>query len=146
MEKKTEKAMKHPTFTKTEKRLIAGAFALLIVHSIIIATRVYSIIPGTDVLMHFTGGLLVAAFFVARFKSLFPERSKPKARGYIIITILAATALVGVLWELFEWGIDTHLISGFMGDLDDTMLDFIMDLLGASVIAFWTTRKQPLSS
>lgn len=57
--------------------------------------------------------------------------------------LMGAALLLGVLWEAFEW------IIGLIGDRRDTVIDLVMDLLGATAagaltlwIADWRRRRR----
>jgi hypothetical protein len=119
----------------------AGIF-LLIIHSFIIATRFYRTFPFIDIGMHFLGGFLVSMFFYVRYRSLFFSSDGIGSRGFFALFLLGGVALVGVGWEIFEWIVDSYIISGFMGDLDDTMFDFIMDISGGFVVVLWVLFRR----
>lgn len=84
-----------------------------------------------DSLLHFLGGFWLAIFFsyaLVRFKLTSVDR-----RFWVkLILGLGFVALVGVLWELHEFAVDWYLKDkAFMQpDLQDTMLDLTLDLLG----------------
>jgi len=46
--------------------------------------------------------------------------------GKIVLALLAIGLLLGLLWEVFEWAI------GIIGGAEDTMVDLLMDGLGAA--------------
>lgn len=91
----------------------------------------------SDQILHFWGGFFVASFFSAYLKDNL--RSDTKIKNTLIIT--GAAAFIGVLWEFSEflassylspyiyhaYGIKTY----FIGDLEDTLNDLLMDILGA---------------
>lgn len=78
-------------------------------------------------------------------------RPKEYLRNIIIIT--GATVFVGVLWEFSEYIANQTLIDPiyrwfeikayFMGDLQDTVKDLLMDTLGALVFyTFYSLRNR----
>jgi hypothetical protein len=83
-----------------------------------------------DTPMHFLGG--VGAGWFASLA--FPERGNGLKR---FLLGLGMVAFIGVVWELFEWNANLFLGNrsgvSFQGDLNDTMKDLVMDLLGGIV-------------
>lgn len=60
-----------------------------------------------------------------------------------LVCIVGGAAFVGVVWEFYEWTMDTFVFPGqFMGGLNDTLFDLAMDLLGACVVAVMVRRKK----
>lgn len=104
-----------------------------------------------DMSLHFSGG-----FFMAMFMSLYlADIEVPsKLKHYLIIA--GVVSLVGVIWEFGEYLAGQTLIEPlynnfgfrayFIGDLDDTINDLLMDILGAclfavSVLHLFRSRK-----
>ena len=94
-----------------------------------------------DMTLHFLGGFFMAMFLSAYLKdNLFDGW---KLKNFLII--LGAVSFIGIVWEFSEYlanliispilydhyGVRTY----FMGDLDDTMNDLLMDILGAGLFA-----------
>ena len=94
-----------------------------------------------DTVQHFLGGFLVAMFMSYYLKDHLLERAFLKN----MLIVIGVTTFVGVAWEFSEYianlaispilydhyGVRTY----FMGDLDDTMNDLLMDILGAGLFA-----------
>lgn len=96
---------------------------------------IYWIYPSFDIPMHFLGGVCLgwlSVWFTIRFlgiKALF---------SYAFLLIIALVTLFGgLVWEVFEFGLDKWLILKLQPSLIDTMLDLVMDLLGAYVVGIW---------
>lgn len=94
-----------------------------------------------DIVLHFGGG-----FFVAMFMSEYLRgRLEAGAKLKNLIIITGATVLIGVLWEFAEYVANQTLIEPtyryfgirgyFMGDLNDTIVDLLMDILGSGSFA-----------
>jgi len=93
-----------------------------------------------DVALHFLGGFFMAMLMANYLNEYFVNKNFIKNT----LIIVGATVLIGVLWEFSEYL--ANLVLGpiiykwfavktyFMGDLDDTVSDLLMDILGA--IAF----------
>jgi len=89
-----------------------------------------------DVFLHFLGGFFVAMLMVHYLADI---KTKSKLKNYLIIT--GAVILIGVLWEFAEYLANQTLVEPiynsfgikayFIGDLDDTLNDLLMDILGA---------------
>ena len=123
---------------KTAHPVIAGIL-LLAIHAILASLSLYQQYPVLDIPMHFFGGVIVAWFFVAYVKS---EQHKMSRLAWLVC-IIGGTALVGVVWEFYEWAMDTFVFpeTQFMGGLNDTLFDLAMDLLGACVVTTIMRRK-----
>jgi len=90
----------------------------------------YWSIPWFDMLMHFLGGLFISLvlLWLNYFRGLLGSFSKKKA---ILIAILG-TLVIGLLWEIFEFSLDTF-ITEKSWDMADTLSDLFFDLLGAGI-------------
>lgn len=113
-----------------------------------------------DVPMHLAGGawsaLLFFYIFEERWKTLSAiYRGENKRRLKILITFalaLSFVALIGVLWEFFEFLFDTFVATKYswrnsQQGLMDTMGDLFNDLLGGlalSVVYFMSKLKRKL--
>lgn len=90
-----------------------------------------------DVVMHFSGGLFMAMFMATYLKEHLRTGEVIKN----LLVIVGATVFMGVAWELAEYTANQTLIEPFyrwfgirtyfMGDLDDTITDLLMDISGA---------------
>ncbi len=100
-----------------------------------------------DVILHFLGGLGV--YIVAReyFSKDFRENSWIR---YSLL-LVGIVMFVGVLWEFTEYNINIVWRARLqniqvIGDLDDTMKDLAMDMLGGIIGAishfFWHRKSQ----
>ena len=84
-----------------------------------------------DSFLHFFAGFVVSLLFA----SLILRKSKKK-QGNSIFLIVAFGFLIGAGWEVFEIIAGQFMPQSMVGDIDDTILDLIMDTLGAAVAAF----------
>lgn len=96
--------------------ILAGILAFL--QHIALEQLLYWRYPWFDTLMHFVGGLTVAAFGIA----LLARR-----RAFVF---LGAMLTVAVGWELFELAINAQREANFYFD---TSLDLLMDACGMSL-------------
>jgi len=95
-----------------------------------------------DVLLHFLGGFFIAMFFAAYLDDHIKGESKLKNT----LIIVGAAMFIGVVWEFAEYIANQTLVEPFyeyfrvrayfMGDLNDTVNDLTMDMLGAFLFAW----------
>ncbi len=94
-------------------------------------------IPWFDMPMHFLGGLwlgLVALWWYTRDVVLTTFR---------MFTISLLTVLViGILWELFEFSMDTFIIISEQNSVFDTITDIIFDIIGGLVAVVYFIFKK----
>lgn len=94
-----------------------------------------------DIPLHFLGGVFAAIVTVIFYRRNF----KSKNKLFIFIAITSGAVLIGVSWELFEWILD-NLVPLFKlphePNLNDTMSDLALDLLGGASIAMFFLRKK----
>lgn len=95
-----------------------------------------------DTILHFFGGFFVAMFFYHYLEEYMKGR---KLKKWLIIT--GVTVFIGIIWEFSEY-LATYFLSDYLyekykvicciGNLDDTVNDLLMDILGA--LAFMIIR------
>lgn len=117
------------------------AFIVLIV---ILSSNVLSLLYGWylrwnwfDITLHSLGGFFVAMFMASYLKDRLVSQINIKN----ILIVVGATLFVGVTWEFAEYIANQILIEPFyrwfsirayfIGDLQDTINDLLMDMLGA---------------
>lgn len=123
-------------------KLLSFFFVVFFVaHGFALSSFLYWKISWLDVIMHLLGGALVAATMV--WWVYFSGRiSLPSLSSFFTLTlILGAVALVGVLWEFFEFLVDKFITKKNYIDLlqpgvIDIMKDLLMDLLGGLATGF----------
>ena len=86
--------------------------------------------------LHFLGGFFVAMFMVYYLADV---KTPSKLKRYLVV--IGAVSLIGVVWEFSEYLANQMLLEPlynnfgfrayFIGDLDDTINDLLMDILGA---------------
>lgn len=94
-----------------------------------------------DQICHLLGGFLVAILFSIYLKE---HLANSKNLGNVLI-IVGAVTFIGVIWEFGEYIANQtlvnpiysmfHIKTYFMGDLDDTLNDLLMDIIGAFVFS-----------
>ena len=112
--------------------------AVAVLHKIALSLSLYWNVWWFDIPMHFMGGALIALitlFFL--YDSKFFNFSI-KNHFIIFSAALSATLIIGLSWELWE------LFMGFsdiIEDKFDTILDLIMDALGAIAAYLYSKNK-----
>ena len=88
--------------------------------------------PPIDIPMHFLGGFAMA-FFLAGALRMFTDRAliRPPEPILRLLLIFALVCTAALFWEFAEW-ISDHFFGTNcqMNDLNDTLLDQLMGLLG----------------
>ena len=105
-----------------------------------------------DMIHHFLGGFFVAMLMVHYLK-VEELRIKNNELGIIkkCLIMVGVVSFIGVIWELAEYLASQTLIEPmykyfqikayFIGDLDDTINDLLMDILGAFAWLAVSKRK-----
>lgn len=94
-------------------------------------------IPWFDMPMHFLGGLWIG------LTSLWLCSSCDSAKSLKIFTVsFLAVIIVGVLWEVFEFSIDTFLVVSSQNNTLDTISDMMFDILGGVMAAVYFIFKK----
>ncbi|MEK7579820.1 MAG: hypothetical protein AAB469_01350 [Patescibacteria group bacterium] len=99
---------------------------------------------NVDPILHFSGGFFVAMFFAGYLKHLkIGNPGSPRLKKVLIL--VSITVFIGVIWEFSEY-LGTKLFGDYfynkyrviccMGNLDDTINDLLMDILGAALFVF----------
>ena len=92
-----------------------------------------------DTAQHFTGGFFVGMLMYYYLKDRLRDGEFIKN----MLIIVGSTIFIGVVWEFAEYAANQTLIEPtykyfgirayFMGDLDDTVMDMLMDISGGAL-------------
>lgn len=123
------------------KALIFGLVVILGLNSLFLYFHLYPSISWLDSLLHFLGGLWVAAFGAYFMFKKWHESDEPKFFKFVLM--LSFVSFIGVLWEFAE----VLFLNEFMArifsleqtgaSLFDTLGDLAFDLAGASSFALF---------
>lgn len=101
-----------------------------------------------DMTLHFLGG-----FFMGMFMWQYLKDSLPKNKLKTILVVVGAVSFIGIIWEFTEYLASQTLIEPlynrfgfrtyFIGDLDDTINDLLMDVLGSFAISLIAILMMP---
>lgn len=136
------------TFTKA----IFAIICVLFTHAIALVFGLYGLWHWFDILMHFGGGLSIGLLALAIwqqgideviFKGWFVKHFK---WWLVPIFVIGFVSFVGICWEVFEFVMDLSFLGNLysvasQSSIADTMLDLVMDLIGASVSLLFYSRK-----
>lgn len=98
----------------------------------------YSAMWWFDIPMHILGGMFLAICAGA----LFFKKLRTLSRLEIIVTMLLFVFIIGVGWELFEYGVQTFIKgSPELANISDSIKDILMDIIGGVVASFFVLRS-----
>jgi hypothetical protein len=110
------------------KEFFTLSLVIATLHYVSLELYLYWTISWFDILMHFLGGFLVAIFTIFILYSYSDFENLKKHKIFLFSLIIGATLVVGLGWELWE------IFVGFTNtfrDLNDTIMDIVMDTVGA---------------
>jgi hypothetical protein len=127
------------------RTVIISFLGIFTLHIVATVFHWYWYIKWLDVPMHFLGGFISAVLFFWLFGRALPHFVHLyKHFAVTLIFVLGWCALIGVLWEFFEFGLDFFFIperfaKAFeQAGVADTMADLFMDLIGGTTFALIT--------
>lgn len=99
-----------------------------------------------DIPMHVLGGVCVGYLFFALFGPMFHDAAIAHAteRAKILVIAIAFGALVGTLWEFFEFAMGYFFSWFLQSGIGDTMKDLFDDMLGAGLAGIYILFLRPL--
>lgn len=115
-------------------------FLLLILYVVCLGFNLFNNFEWVDIPMHFLGGFLAGGIFFFLFGYFFENDDVFKnniERSKIIILSASFAALIGVLWEFFEFFLELSFFTGQIQGIRDTMGDLFWDIIGGIVIGVW---------
>ncbi len=116
--------------------LAVSALLLGVLQTLALEYYLYWTVWWFDILMHFLGGFWIGLIVLWFYKAFLGERARSD-HGYLVS--LLGVILVGVAWEVME--LLGGLTGGEEGYAFDTILDLIMDIVGAIVATYVVFRK-----
>lgn len=122
-------------------KLVAAPVLILVLHITATLTGWYDAIWWLDKPIHFFGGVAIAIssyYLIAHFKTTGQMHINWPWLNILVIT--AIVALCAVVWEFFEFYIDSIIsIAAMQQTIDDTITDLVMGILGGMIVAFIVT-------
>lgn len=95
----------------------------------------YARIWWWDDLLHISSGVVLGLAGFVILYALYYQGKLQASAGFIAFLIVAFAVTLGVVWEIFEFLADLWFGASMQPSLNDTMLDLIVDMAGALVIA-----------
>jgi len=122
---------------KFPKSLLLLIFLIAIINTLAVMFSWYWRIPWLDMPMHFLGGLFVgsvALWFYSQNVERRYFRAFPVSIGAVLI--------VGGLWEVFEFSVDTIVSVSEQNGISDTLSDIIFDIIGGTMAVVYFIFKK----
>lgn len=99
---------------------------------------VYAVFPWFDIPMHTLGGAAIGVLFLESYRILREEnRVAPLPLWVAVVCGIGIVVLFAVLWEFFEFGVDTFFRTRMQPGVADTMLDLCLGMLGGGITVWW---------
>lgn len=121
---------------------------VVVIHAILLLTNGYYYLQGVDTPMHLLGGFAMGVLGLAIHHAVASKHhNKTVPMWYHYTFVVGFAMLIGVAWEFHEYIFDQTVNVWFdlptaQPSLGDTMKDFLMDWLGASVAFFMLKEKR----
>lgn len=118
--------------------LVVLIVTISVVNALAIKYFLFFRFPWLDMPMHFFGGFWLGlmalwGYFLSGKARVIDEKCRTKMG---VFGLAALSALVfGILWEVYELGIDTYIKVSWKYDIVDTLSDICFDLLGSASAA-----------
>ncbi|MDO8521082.1 MAG: hypothetical protein Q7S52_03125 [bacterium] len=110
--------------------LVALIFFILLVQSAALYWHLHFRFWWMDIPLHILGGMWIALFALSLYYAHFWVREKDHSRVFVVVFAVALTFSIGLLWEIYEFGVDRVVGDSGIG-LADTLMDLVDDLVGA---------------
>lgn len=92
-----------------------------------------------DILVHFLGGVWIGGMALLIFFLGKSDTKLLKTSSAYILSVVAVL-VIGVLWEVFEFSLDTFIIFQ-TNDISDTISDIGADIAGGVFASLYIVRK-----
>ncbi|MDY6932582.1 MAG: hypothetical protein SVJ22_11795, partial [Halobacteriota archaeon] len=98
--------------------------------------KAYYLIPGYDTITHFVSSIFISflAFVVIFILDKYWDGLLMDTYALAFVVVIFTMAM-GVVWELFEWGIDLLFGIELQWGLQDTMKDLLVDTVAGIIMA-----------
>jgi uncharacterized membrane protein len=116
------------------KEILGVGVLVSILHYTALKLFLYWSTDWYDILMHFLGGFLIGLIVVSLIQRIENRDQGTENKILLFTAVILSVLSVGLVWELWE------IFIGFtdvLKDRADTILDLIMDLIGATASIFY---------
>lgn len=131
------------SFLAKKHFVVVFLYTVFLLHILALIFGWYDNLKYFDSFHHFLGGAWVAslaAYYLVKFNLV--KVFDFKSYFFVLIFLVGTATLMGVFWEIFEFGADQYSLHRFgisanmQPSLSDTMGDLFFDCFGALVFAF----------
>lgn len=116
-----------------------SVFLLMVV---LLVFNMFTSFPDIDIPMHLLGGFAIAYFFSKSY--LIAEKFNligNPAKTLQSILVFALGSTTAVLWEFAEFISDRIINTQLQGDLNDTLLDMLLGMVGIFLLLLLSRKK-----
>lgn len=115
-------------------RIFSPPIAVFAFHLLLIAIfNIYLVWPWFDIPMHFIGGVAIALTALMSIKHLQKTKHLGHAHpAFKFLIVVSLVSLAAVLWEFAEFALDSFTVTNWQGDINDTLFDLLMGLVGGA--------------
>ena len=104
--------------------------------------KVPRIFPWIDIPLHLIGGFVIAYSFVLILEFLGDKKLiKIKNKTIYFVIIIGLVGLTTIFWEFYEFALTNLFNLSMQGNLEDTMCDLFLGLLGGSSLFIFKKIK-----
>lgn len=110
-------------------------------HLVLVLFGLYKRFHWPDIPMHIFGGVFIAYSFSLALK-YFQERKLLSELNVLSssVFLFALTSTAAVIWEFGEFTLDFFFDTSSQADLEDTMLDMFLGMLGGTAFIIFLAR------
>ena len=101
--------------------------------------HLYYLLWWFDIPMHMLGGIWVALTSMVIYYHLGFHRHD-RSTAFVVSTMLAATLIAGIFWEVFEFSVE-HFVKLNDNGVFDTLKDLFDDMIGATIASVIFIKK-----
>ncbi len=101
--------------------------------------HLYYLLWWFDIPMHMLGGMWVALTSLVVYYHLGFHRHD-RSTAFVVTAMLAATLVIGILWEVFEYSVE-HFVKLNDNGVFDTLKDLMDDMIGAVIASVIFIKK-----
>ena len=120
------------------KEFFILSILIAVFHYIALQYFLYWTVDWFDILMHFLGGFLISIFVIFILYSYSDFENLKKHKIFLFVLITGLTLAVGLGWELWEVFVG---LTNTLKDLNDTILDIVMDMIGSLAAIYYARKK-----
>jgi len=114
--------------------------SVVVLYLIGLKFHLYDLFPPLDVPTHFLGGVAITYFYRSAIKHSQGFAGNVPG-GVQVLLAITCTGTTTVLWEFYEYVMDSYFGQRMMLGLADTTKDMLMGLLGALVLSVFYRRR-----